>query len=332
LETHREVFGWVLNVIAHEDLLSGKTVGIDATTLEANAALRSIVRRDTGETYQEFLKRLAQESGIETPTREDLTKLDRNRPKKSSNDDWKNPNDPDARIAKMKDGSTHLAHKAEHAVDMDSGAVLAVTLQHANLGDTTTVYQTVAEAAEHLVVLSQDPQLAPKVEDCVQEALMDKGYHSNDVVADLEDAEIRTYISEPDRGRRKWENKEREQAAVYANRRRIKGNRGKRLMRDRGELVERSFAHCYETGAMRRTHLQGHTNILKRLLIHVAAFNLSLILRKHFGFGTPREMANGLKKALFELFGAISAHTASCADKLSNWSNVDCFKNIGTAA
>jgi transposase len=332
LETHREVFAWVLNVIAHEDLLSGKTVGIDATTLEANAALRSIVRRDTGETYQEFLKRLAQESGIETPTREDLTKLDRKRPKKSSNDDWKNPNDPDARITKMKDGSTHLAHKAEHAVDMDSGAVLAVTLQHANLGDTTTVYQTVAEAAEHLVVLSQDPQLAPKVEDCVQEALMDKGYHSNDVVADLEDAEIRTYISEPDRGRRQWENKEREQAAVYANRRRIKGNRGKRLMRDRGELVERSFAHCYETGAMRRTHLQGHTNILKRLLIHVAAFNLSLILRKHFGFGTPREMANGLKQALFGLFGAISAHTASCAEKLPVWFNVKCFKNIGTAA
>lgn len=316
LETHSEVFGWALKALAEEDLLSGKTVGVDATTLEANAALRSIVRRDTGEKYEEFLTRLAKESGIETPTREDLIKLDRKRKNKGSNDDWESPNDPDSRIAPMKDGSTHLAHKAEHAVDMDSGAVLAVTLQHANLGDTTTIYQTVTEATENLEKLAQDPQLAKKIKPYVEEVVTDKGYHSNKVLTMHEDAEIRTYISEPDRGERNWENKVREQKAVHGNRRRIKGKRGKALMRRRGELVERSFAHCYESGAMRRTHLTGHANILKRLLIHVAAFNLSLILRKHFGCGTPREMADAMKRLLFGLFGAIRVRTTWQVKKL----------------
>ena len=128
LETHQEVFQWVLGVLAKEGLLKGKTLGVDATTLEANAALRSIVRRDTGESYQEFLTRLAQASGIETPTREDLAKLDRNRPHKGSNADWEHPHEPDAVIGKMKDGRTHLLHKGEHAADMDTQAVVAVTL------------------------------------------------------------------------------------------------------------------------------------------------------------------------------------------------------------
>ncbi len=315
LETHAKVFDWALKALAEEDLISGKTVGVDATTLEANAAMRSVVRRDTGEKYEEFLTRLAKESGIETPTREDLIKLDKKRKNKGSNDDWKSPNDPDARIAPMKDGSTHLAHKAEHAVDMDSGAVLAVTLQHANLGDTTTIYQTVTAATENLEKLAQDPQLAEKIKPYVEEVVTDKGYHSNKVLTTHEDAEIRTYISEPDRGERNWENKAREQKAVHGNRRRIKGNRGKALMRRRGELVERSFAHCYESGAMRRTHLTEHPNILKRLLLHVAAFNLSLILRKYFGCGTPREMADNMKHLIFGLFGAIAACAMSYGEK-----------------
>jgi len=316
LETHEEVFSWALKALAGEDLLSGKTIGVDATTLEANAALRSIVRRDTGEKYEEFLTRLAKESGIETPTREDLIKLDKKRKNKASNDDWESPNDPDARITKMKDGSTHLAHKAEHAVDMDSGAVLSVTLQHADLGDTTTIYKTVTQATENLEKLAQDPQLAEKLKPYVEEVVTDKGYHSNEVLTAHEDAEIRTYISEPDRGKRNWAGKAREQKAVHDNRRRIKGNRGKALMRKRGEWVERSFAHCYESGAMRRTHLTGHANILKRLLIHVAAFNLSLILRKHFGCGTPRAMADAMKRLIFGLFAAIRVRTTWQVKKL----------------
>ena len=142
LETHRAVFTWILQVLATADLVKGKTIGIDATTLEANAALRSIVRRDSGETYQEFLTRLAQASGIETPTRADLARLDRKRPKKGRNTEWRHPHDPDARITKMKDGRTHLAHKAEHAVDLETGAIVGVTVQGADQGDTTTIAET----------------------------------------------------------------------------------------------------------------------------------------------------------------------------------------------
>jgi transposase len=301
LETHQQVFDWVLTVLAQEGLLKGKTLGIDATTLEANAALRSIVRRDTGENYDDFLDGLAKASGIQTPTREDRAKIDKNRPGKGSNKDWKHPHDPDARIAKMKDGRTHLAHKAEHAVDMETGALVAVTLQTADLGDTTTVYKTLTQAQSNMHSAAQN-QAARKHIKPLREAVTDKGYHSNETVQELDQTHhLRTYISEPNRGRRTWDGKPEAQQAVYANRRRIRGERGKALMRKRGELVERSFAHAYETGGMRRTHLRGHENILKRLLIHTAGFNLSLILRKTMGIGTARGMQDRVKAALLLL-------------------------------
>ena len=300
LETHREVFQWVLKVLADYDLVSGKTVGIDATTLEANVAMRSIVRKDTKQNYQQFLTELAKASGIETPTREDLVKLDRKRKNKASNDDWENPSDPDAKITKMKDGSTHLAHKAEHAVDMESGAVLAVTLQAADLGDTTTILETVVAATENLREVSDDARVEGKLhENFMSEVVADKGYHSNGAMTDLEEMDIRSYVSEPNRGRRDWSDEPHAQEPVYANRRRIRGARGKRLMRKRGELIERSFAHNYETGAMRRTHLRRHENIAKRLLVHVGGFNLSLVMRKLTGFGKPRRL-QGLFCSIFD--------------------------------
>src|SRR6266576_3352878 len=247
LDTHREVFAWVLGVLADRGLLKGQRIAIDGTTLEANAAMRSIVRRDTGESYEEFLRGLAKAWGIATPRREDLARLDRKRKKRTSNKEWKSPADEDARIAKMKDGRTHLAHKAEHAVDLDTGAVLVVTRM--------------------------------------------KAYG------------MRTYIPEKkQKGRRNWEGKAEEQQAVYANRRRVRGEYGKSLLRRRGELVERSFAHCYETGAMRRCHLRGQENILKRQLVHVGAFNLSLILRKLLGAGTPREWKNRVDRLVLTLY------------------------------
>jgi len=289
LETHEQVFGWMLKLLAEHDLVSGKTVGFDATTLEANAAMRSIVRRDTKQNYEQFLTDLAKASGIETPTREDLAKIDKKRKNKASNDDWENPNDPDARITKMKDGTTHLAHKAEHAVDMESGAVLAVTLQEAHLGDTTTIMETVIAATQTLRDLADDKRTQDKIDpQWMSEAVADKGYHSNQMMKDLEEMNIRSYVSEPNRGRRDWKEDPDAQGAVYANRRRIRGRRGKRLMRRRGELIERSFAHTYETGAMRRTHLRRHDNIAKRLLIHVGGFNLALVMRKLTGSGKPR--------------------------------------------
>jgi len=208
------------------------------------------------------------------------------------------PTDPDARIAKMKDGSTHLAHKAEHAVDMESGAVIAVTLQAADQGDTTTLHETLAEAGEAVAQLiereaGKAPEAKPQVHvHGIMEIVTDKGYHSGKTLLALDQVAVRSYIPEPKRRQRKWEGKAEEQHAVYANRRRIQGNHGKQLLKKRGELIERSFAHCYETGAMRRTHLRGRENILKRQLIHVCAFNLSLIFRLSLGAGTPRELRN----------------------------------------
>jgi transposase len=301
LQTHQEVFTWVLQVLAKGGLLRGETLGVDATTLEANAALRSIVRRDTGESYQEFLTRLAQASGIETPTRAELSRLDRERPKKGSNDDWQHPQDPDARITKMKDGRTHLAHKAEHAIDMETGAVVAVTVQPADRGDCASLEETVAEVMDALADVAQDDEAAEGLgHEVLSELVADKGYHSNAVLTGRQELGIRTYISEPDRGRRHWHHKSAEQNATYANRRRIRGSRGKRLMRRRGELLERSFAHCYDTGGMRRVHLRGRFNIAKRLLVHAAAFNLSLLLRRALGTGKPR----GLRRSAFSSFCA----------------------------
>ena len=283
LETHQAVFTWVLQRLADAKLVNGKTIGIDATTLEANAALRSIVRRDTGESYEEFLTGLAQASGIETPTREELARIDRKRKHKGSNDDWTHPLDPDAKITKMKDGRTHLAHKAEHAVDLETGAVVAVTVQDANEGDTATSIETLIEAAEQIAAVVPDGN-------GLEEVVGDKGYHSNQELVDLEAVGVRSYISEPDRGRRNWKKHPEARDAVYRNRRRIRGARGKRLLRQRGERLERPFAHLYETGRMRRVHLRGHTNILKRVLLQTAALNLGLLMRTLFGVGTPRSL------------------------------------------
>ena len=298
IETHNAVFSWVLGVLAKEKVLQGKTLGIDATTLEANAALRSIVRRDTGESYQEFLTKLAKASGIETPTREDLAKLDKNRPGKGSNKEWGHPYDPDARITKMKDGQTHLAHKAEHAVDMDTGAIVAVTLQGADQGDTYTVLETLRETVHNLAAVSEDTDARRALgDDTLRQAVMDKGYHSNESLLLLDAVDLRAYVSEPKRGKRRWKDKAYEQHLVYANRRRIQGEHGKALLRRRGEFVERSFAHMYETGGMRRTHLKGHENILKRLLIHAGGFNLALVMRKLTGIGKPRRLQDVYAKA-----------------------------------
>ena len=311
LDTHGAVFDWVLRLLSDRGLIQGKRVGIDATTLEANAAMRSIVRRDTGESYEQFLTGLAKASGMETPTREDLARLGRKRKKRTSNKEWKSPVDKDARIAKMKDGRTHLAHKAEHAVDLDTGAVVAVTLQEADKGDTTTLDLTLSEAGVAVAELAvreatQRPDEKSKVNvEGIEELVADKGYHSGAVLERVKGNQVRSYIPErQQKGRRNWEGKAGQQQAVYANRRRVQGNYGKSLLRRRGELVERSFAHCYDTGGMRRTHLRQHDNILKRQLIHVGAFNLSLIFRRLLGAGTPREW-NNLGKSLIAFFFAL---------------------------
>ena len=218
----------------------------------------------------------------------------------------------------MKDGSTHMAHKAEHAVDLSSGALLAVTLQGADQGDTTTIHQSLAEAGEAVAELIEHeavttPTEEPKVSlGGVEEVVADKGYHSGAVLQDLATAGCRSYIPEPDRGRRNWDGKEEERKRVYANRRRVRRERGKRLQRQRSELTERSMAHMYETGGMRRVHLKGRDNILKRLLVNAGGFNLALAMRKLLGIGKPRRLQGAFASA-FASIGRQSVYIWSVA-------------------
>jgi len=299
LGTHEAVFRWVLKRLAAEGLLSGKNLGVDATTLEANAALKSIVRRDNGASYDEHVTELMKAEGQEEPTPAQRQRFDRKRKKSLSNRDWVNPHDREARITKMKDGRTHLAYKAEHAVDLETGAVVALTVQPGDRGDTASMPATLAEAGCAVTEMAGQAARVDAVgavetvsEVGVERVVADKGYHSKQALQDLAEVGVRTVIAEPERKRQKWSGQSAAQAAVYTNRRRLDTKAAKALLRRRGELIERSFAHMYDTGGMRRVHLRGKNNIAKRALIHAAAFNLSLILRQMLGVGTARQAAD----------------------------------------
>ena len=313
-DTHQAVFNWVLGEVARRGLLKGKTIGIDATTLEANAAMKSIVRRETGEGYEEFLRRLAQESGIETPTREQLARLDRERPRKGSNQEWVNPHDPEAEITKMKDGRTHLAYKAEQAVDLDTGAIVAVTTHSGATADSESIRETLPAAGEAIAEQIATPTAEGKYEvqaHGVEEVVADKGYFSGAVLAAMAEMKVRSYISEPKQRRRRWAGKGDQQAAVYSNRRRVRGERGKALLRSRGEKLERPFAHQYETGALRRLHVRGRDNVVKRVLLQAAACNLALILRSLTGAGTPKGFSDQKLNLFFALLCVLEARSAT---------------------
>jgi transposase len=303
LEAHQQVFVKVLSIAQEKKLLKGQTVAVDSTTLEANAAMKSIVRRDTEEDWNEYLTRLMQEQALvepgEEPTAEELRRFDKTRPnKKVSNDEWQSPTDPDARITRMKNGTTHLAYKAEHVVDLDSEIILAAEIYHATQHDTTTLEDSVVQAQLH--------QQAAGSEQEIKNAVADKGYHSNATLTNFaEHQTIRTYIPEPQRRHKcTWTDKPAEQkAAVVANRRRTRGNRGRKLQRLRSERVERSFAHVCETGGARRTWLTGIDKVRKRYLISAAAHNLGVLMRQLFKMGTPR----GLQQFRTDLEGIITA-------------------------
>jgi transposase len=299
--THQAVFTFVLAEVARRGMLKGKTIGIDATTLEANAAMRSIVRRDTGESYMEYLRRLATEAGIDSTDDDAVRRMDRKRKKKTSNAEWVNPHDRDAEVTKMKNGATHLAYKAEQAVDLDTGAIVAITTQGGAVGDTTSVQETLPAAgfavAEQIATPTAKGQY--KVyEQGLREVVTDKGYHSGASLAAMREMGVRSYVSVPQQPRRNWKGKAEQQAAAYANQRRVEGERGKRLLRRRGEFLERPFAHQYETGALRRVHVRGRNNVAKRVLLQAAAFNLAMILRSITKAGTPKGLAD-LKIKLF---------------------------------
>lgn len=292
LEVHAAVFQWILGLASVKKLLKGKIVGIDSTTLEANAAMKSIIRRDTGEDWKEYLTRLMKEEGLiaehDTPSDEELRRFDKRRKdKKVGNEEWVSDTDSDARIAKMKDGTTHLAYKAEHVVDLESEVILAAEIYHADQADTQTLEDSLQQAQTNLNEAGSEAK--------IREAAADKGYHSAEAITDLDQhTPYRTYIPEPERKHdRTWTDKPPEQkAAVYANRRRTRGERGKELQRLRSERTERTFAHVCETGGARRTWLIGIEKVRKRYLIAAAAHNLGCLMRKLFQMGTPR----GLQK------------------------------------
>jgi hypothetical protein len=280
---HERVFAFVLQVAQEKNLLRGKTVAVDSTTLEANAAMKAIVRKDTGEDWKEYLKRLAADEGIEDPTDEELRRFDKNRPKKVSNKEWESPADPDSRITKMKDGRTHLAYKAEHAVDLDSEFVVSAAIHTADKADSATLVDSILGAQINLVLADNEQE--------VEEVVADKAYNKAETLAECEQLDTRTYIPEPKREKRNWQDKpQSHRKATEANRRRVKGNRSKRLQRLRSEYVERSFAHVCETGGGRRTWLRGLEKVTKRYLIQVAAHNLGLLMRKLFRMGKPRTL------------------------------------------
>ena len=314
LEVHETIFTWVLQRLAEHGLIKGDRIGVDASTpprpsaaspsgigsmppasMEANAALRSIIRRDSGEGYRQMLQRLAQESGIETPTADDLVRLDRKRKgKRLSNADWLAPMDPEAKIAKLKDGRTRLAYKPEHAVDLDTGAIVAAEIHPADQGDTTTLPGTLEAAEVNLTAVDAAP-----TREAPAELVADKGYHSRDGLKELEDSAWKSRIAEkkaPDVHR--WHGDTEARRAVYNNRARLRSGVAKEAFKRRAELVERSFALTLDRGGMRRSWLRGRKNLHKRYLVHVAGYNLGLIMRLLVGAGTPRELLGGVSAHL----------------------------------
>lgn len=292
-ETHEQVFLFVLELARAKGLMKGKTVAVDTTTLEANAAMKAIVRRDSGDDWRAYLTKLAQEEeGLESPSDEELRRFDKRRKKKGkkkvSNKEWVSPADPSSRITRMKDGRTHLAYKAEHVIDLDTELVLAAEILHADAADSASVQASLTQAQANLASSGSDAK--------IKELVADKGYHKAETLAEIQADGVRTYIPEPKTrsGKRRWTDKPEEwKDAVYANRRRVRGSRSKKLQRKRSEKVERSFAHTCETGGGRRTWIRGLEEVGKRLQIHAAARNLGLILRKLFGVGTPRSLQGG---------------------------------------
>jgi transposase len=311
LEVHREVFTWVLRLLDEKKLVKGKTVGVDSTTLEANAAMKSIVRRDTGDDYETYVKQLMAEEGMEEPTNEEVRRFDKQRQdKKVSNEEWVSESDPEARITKMKDGTTHLAYKVEHVVDLETNAILAAEIYAGDHADSQTLEDSVNHAQTNL----NEAQTGAEIQDVAA----DKGYHATEQLTVMaEQTPYRTYIPEPElKHNRRWTDKPAEQKdAVYANRRRVKGQRGKQMQRQRSEYVERTFAHVCETGGARRTWLRGLEKVQKRYLLAAAAHNIGVLMRKLFQMGTPR----GLQKYVDDLFGSARAVYLVC---LATWQRI----------
>lgn len=337
-EVYEQVFHFVMRVLNQQGLLRGRVAGVDSTYLRADASMKSIVRRGSGEGYKSYLKKLAKKAGIENPTDEDARRMDRGRDKKTSNDEWVSPTDPDAEIARLKDGRTRLAYKAENTVDMETGAILAAEILPATTPDGESVITSVEQANANIAAAHDEDDdhndsgtTVPA--DGIKEVVGDKGFHKASTIKRLADAGIRTYFPErKQRGQRRWKkNGGRATAiAVYQNRARLKSRKSKRLQRRRGELLERTFAHLCETGSHRRTRLRGRENVQKRYLMQAAAFNLGLVMRQLIGHGTPRALAGAAERlfalianALVILLGALDTILGGATEKRASRRDTD---------
>jgi transposase len=310
-ELFDQVFEIVLGIVAREGLLKGKVAGVDSTYLRADASMKSIVRRDSGKQYADYIRGLAAAEGVEDATAEDATRLDRKRSKKTSNEEWKSSTDEDARIARLKDGRTRLAYKAEHVVDLETDAIIDAKVHLADVPDAGTLVDAAERARDRIEDTRDDDDddnhptaTASRISlpaSPVIEIVADKGYHKAVVIRELTEKAFRTFLPErKQRGQRRWTNKggQRTADAFHANRARTRRAKGRAYQRLRGEHLERSFAFACETGAMRRVRLRGKDNVSKRWVIHAAAQNLGLVMRKRFGYGTPRGLAAALAAVL----------------------------------
>lgn len=338
-EVYEQVFHFVMRVLNEQGLLRGRVAGVDSTYLRADASMKSIVRRGSGEGYKGYLKKLAKKAGIENPTDEDARRMDRTRTKTMSNEEWVSATDPEAEIARLKDGRTRLAYKAENVVDLETGAIVAAEVLPATAPDGESVIASI-ERANANIAAARDDERGGNGDNgdndhdgggstipmrSIREVVGDKGFHKASTIKRLADAGVRTYFPErKQRGERRWKNNggRATAIAVYQNRARLESRKSKRLQRRRGELLERTFAHLCETGSHRRTRLRGRENVQKRYLMQAAAFNLGLVMRQLVGHGTPRALAGAAERlfalianALVILWGALDTILGGATDK-----------------
>jgi transposase len=290
-ETYQKVFLLILSALQEHGLLKGQNVGIDASVIEANAALKSLINRDTEEAYWDYVRRLASENGVNPQDSEAVRQFDRKRPKKMSNDDWQNPHDPDAKIGPTKAGAIDMIYKPEHTVDLDTGAILQAEVRLGHEADQKDLAVHVLQAQENI----NQAQDRPADSLTIESATADKGYYAVVEMKQLQQEGIRTVISDPIKNRKLENLSPAEAKAVRQARRSVGSESGQQLLKKRGMHLERSFAHLLDAGGTRRTTLRGLENLNKRFKLAAAIYNLSQLMRALWGVGTPKQWAAGVK-------------------------------------
>ena len=303
LDVYQQIFTLTLQALREHGLLRGKNLGIDSSVIEANASLRALVNRNTEEQYWDYVKRLAAEQGIDPEDTTALRRFDRHRPGKGSNREWQNPYDPDAKIGRTKDGATDMIYKPEAVVDLDTGAIVQADVHPGDQADHKEMATRVLEAQQAINQACAQPLNTLTATSVTS----DKGYYAVDQLQTLQQEGIRTVISDPVDQRRVDKLEPQEQRAVRGARRSVKSQSGKELLRRRGMHIERSFAHILDCGGMRRTTLRGWENLNKRFKLAAAFYNLSQLMRKLFGFGTPKQLAAAMERGGRRLFWRLAA-------------------------